>query len=430
MNDQLMGMGRMALEFDLAKLNGCIGPFAKAIECLEAVHATPDHVTMYWLGITAQLDHVFKHNSLRLDPSTIDDIRAIMNARFDELIENSPNDLYITAFFLNPEYRDAPIYATGSLNPLDIPPIVIATHKGSNVGPSIKSPKDIILKRVGLSLQRMLKAGYGDAYDEGKHKNPAVVMRERNPLLANIHPRHALKDLRTQIRAYVNGIDPFNCKLRSTDTTCDWWVALQQDELANALAIKIFSVLPTSMNDERTMSTITWLNSAKRNRQEISTLRDHIQIRQWYRYNPQLKSPRLKPFVKWQDVEVPTVLGKRPAPDSEDDDETAQPPAMPPNERTTESDAMEDQTIDSVLWLDSGKVGLDPAVRVAERKKFTLGGMEDTLNIKSAYIRDFLDDAPAPIATVVTEKFPNQNVRVMQAPLTIPEASEWDSWDV
>ncbi|KAG6376570.1 hypothetical protein JVT61DRAFT_1548 [Boletus reticuloceps] len=49
---------------------------------------------------------------------------------------------------------------------------------------------------------------------------------------------------------------------------------------------------------------------------------------------------------------------------------------------------------------------------------------------KSAYIRDFLDDAPAPIATVVTEKFPNQNVRVMQAPLTIPEASEWDSWDV
>ncbi|KAF8132391.1 hypothetical protein EV363DRAFT_1328147 [Boletus edulis] len=44
--------------------------------------------------------------------------------------------------------------------------------------------------------------------------------------------------------------------------------------------------------------------------------------------------------------------------------------------------------------------------------------------------KDFLDDTPAPIATVVTEKWPNQNAQVTQAPLTIPEASEWDSWDV
>ncbi|KAF8427184.1 hypothetical protein L210DRAFT_3565470 [Boletus edulis BED1] len=37
---------------------------------------------------------------------------------------------------------------------------------------------------------------------------------------------------------------------------------------------------------------------------------------------------------------------------------------------------------------------------------------------------------PGPIATVVTEKWPTPNSQVAQAPLTIPEASEWDSWDV
>ena len=80
----------------------CIGPFAKAIECLEEAHATPDHVYMYMLGITAQLDHGFKNKSFRLSTSTMNAIRAITNSRFDELIEGSPNDIYITAFFLNP----------------------------------------------------------------------------------------------------------------------------------------------------------------------------------------------------------------------------------------------------------------------------------------------------------------------------------------
>ncbi|KAF8426126.1 hypothetical protein L210DRAFT_3566250, partial [Boletus edulis BED1] len=48
------------------------------------------------------------------------------------------------------------------------------------------------------------------------------------------------------------------------------------------------------MADERTVSTITWLNSAKRNRQEVSTVQDHIQIRQWHRFNPMLTSTPLR----------------------------------------------------------------------------------------------------------------------------------------
>ena len=39
------------------------------------------------------------------------------------------------------------------------------------------------------------------------------------------------------------------------------------------------------MIDERTQSTVTWLNSPYRSRQEVVTLQDHIKIRQWHRYN-------------------------------------------------------------------------------------------------------------------------------------------------
>jgi hypothetical protein len=43
------------------------------------------------------------------------------------------------------------------------------------------------------------------------------------------------------------------------------------------------------MPDERTVSTITWLNSPKRSKQKLGTLRQHIQIRQWHRYNPSVR---------------------------------------------------------------------------------------------------------------------------------------------
>jgi hypothetical protein len=61
-----------------------------------------------------------------------------------------------------------------------------------------------------------------------------------------------------------------------------------------ALAIKLYSVTVVSMADERTMSVVTWLNSARHSRQHISTVADHVKIRAWHRYNPEvLKSSYL-----------------------------------------------------------------------------------------------------------------------------------------
>ena len=42
------------------------------------------------------------------------------------------------------------------------------------------------------------------------------------------------------------------------------------------------------MAEERTISTITWLNSRLRTCQSVTTLVEQTQIRQWHRYNKEV----------------------------------------------------------------------------------------------------------------------------------------------
>ncbi|OJA10269.1 hypothetical protein AZE42_13567 [Rhizopogon vesiculosus] len=56
------------------------------------------------------------------------------------------------------------------------------------------------------------------------------------------------------------------------------------------------------MADERTASTVTWLNSALRSSQESSTMVGQVQIRQWALMGPERKPPQ-KPTVKFRDLD-------------------------------------------------------------------------------------------------------------------------------
>lgn len=50
----------------------------------------------------AQLDQVFSKNSIKLSQASIEGVRAIINKRFDEIINKSRNDPYVPSFFLDP----------------------------------------------------------------------------------------------------------------------------------------------------------------------------------------------------------------------------------------------------------------------------------------------------------------------------------------
>jgi hypothetical protein len=101
------GSAKLTFEFELAKLLAVTGPWAKALKCLESAHITPDIIYFYFLAVVAQLQDEFSKNPYQMRTSTIEGIRAITNSRFDELIEDAPNDTYIIAFFLNPGWFES-----------------------------------------------------------------------------------------------------------------------------------------------------------------------------------------------------------------------------------------------------------------------------------------------------------------------------------
>src|SRR5436190_5155818 len=90
------------LELGLVKLLEVIGPIAKAIKCLESTHSTPADVYLFWLAVMAQLEEVFCENKVPLPADVKAKIRAVLNRRFDGMINNAPTDVYLSAFFLDP----------------------------------------------------------------------------------------------------------------------------------------------------------------------------------------------------------------------------------------------------------------------------------------------------------------------------------------
>ncbi len=91
----------MAFKLSLTKYLAVAEPFARAIECLESAHSTPSDVFVFWLAIMATLERRFLDQRVKLPTHTIENIRAIANQRFDELINEGPEDAYLAAFFLD-----------------------------------------------------------------------------------------------------------------------------------------------------------------------------------------------------------------------------------------------------------------------------------------------------------------------------------------
>ncbi|KAF8451153.1 ribonuclease H-like domain-containing protein [Boletus edulis BED1] len=429
------GGERLTFELELSKLLSIIGPYAKAIQCLERGDVSPDRVYYYWLGIVAQLDILFKTNAYRLWPATIEEIRAITNARFTEMITNAPNDIYISAFFLNPEYCTAPIYK--KINPLTIPTILIRKKDGATT--SQTKPVDDIVQRVGLSLLKVLKNEYDDVYENPATRETArSVMTRRNPLLAGIPPFNAIKSLKSQLNAYNQGYPPFDRPFQSKYMSpYTWWEHVQQHEdgtVLGALAMKIHASAPTSIVDERTMSTISWLNSPRRSSQEVGTLQDHVKIRQWHR---RLKdeNKKFKPTPKWHEVEA--TIGKR-ASDEVDEDSLALPNIRSaPRPRRMQVENLDDGSNspasdtfdDGNTWLDAPRQ-LEPETAKAERAVFTLGGRSD-IDITSPFLRDILCDADTPpkqrgdMAGKDKTSSGGVTTPASNAP---PASSDWETW--
>ncbi|KAJ3512736.1 hypothetical protein NMY22_g15246 [Coprinellus aureogranulatus] len=265
-----------------------IEPLIRSLWSLEAAHANGSDVFLFWLASAASLKaRLTQTNPELVRPEVAKKVVKVFNYRYHKFFQD--NDFYFTAFMLDPRYnREDFLRETheGGLR------LVVPPQNVPGVRPAVnRVPFNAAYQRVKEFLKKMLKA----MLDVAKRKPD-----ESEPLLQEISPAQAVSELRDQLEAYWRGagIWMYNAGLPSNDPL-DWWETVAKNpkgRVLGMLACKIFSCLINSMPDERTNSTITWLNSAVRGSQNAETIQDHVMIRQWYTVHD--PPPGYKEFIK------------------------------------------------------------------------------------------------------------------------------------
>lgn len=103
-NDNFMD-GRFTatlFEGELSRLLSVLAPIAKAITCLESTHSTVSDVYIFWLAVAATIHQIIVENVDKLPIPVLEEIRKAVNFRFNQMINDGPDDVYLTGFILDP----------------------------------------------------------------------------------------------------------------------------------------------------------------------------------------------------------------------------------------------------------------------------------------------------------------------------------------
>ncbi|KAJ7756553.1 ribonuclease H-like domain-containing protein, partial [Mycena metata] len=251
-------------ELQLKQLVMILEPIARAIKCLEGLAVTVGDVWKFYVAITAVLRDLFAEDILSFPQSLQDDVCSIINRRFDEMINGPSGDLYLSGFYLDPEHVKSPILLQGTANQLV--PVVSATTAAAPAasGGTDKDLRDSMptYPKVGTFLfkvlARELQAGR-QAAAFTHHASPDAIMAA----------------FKSQFEAYTRQYPPFSARSAMWLAPIQYWRAMVQLPEASILAfvaIKIFSILPNSMPEERTVSRFTQNDTPDRGNQDASTI--------------------------------------------------------------------------------------------------------------------------------------------------------------
>ncbi|KAH8813669.1 ribonuclease H-like domain-containing protein [Flagelloscypha sp. PMI_526] len=427
---------------DLKRLLTIFRPIARAIQCLEASYTTPADVYRFWLAIVAHLHDYFLQAHDKIETYIVEEIRQIVNFRFNEVIHNPRSgNIYILAFFLEPPNRTAEILKNP--NPLDLGTLQLpststskhpslSTHNPRQHRLSLRSaPK--MQKQLALSLLQLLSNEYSDVYDTSTHPRRTLeeakkLMKERNCRLAHITPSEAIELFTAQFSAYIRGDAPFTYRETSKNKPMrEWWVGLLQNPNAHVLAtlaVKIFSALPNSISEERAVSYIGQVNSARRNQQKVSTVGDWLIIKQWLRVTEPDSSRNIVP--KWRDM-LSTI--HRPL-------SRNNPSSIPPSNRThlvdtegAEVSAEANDFVDVLRWLDEAP---ETDYFAANAEEFTL---ETDFEISTPSFYDLLADKPQVQDEKVTKRAsmsaePARKKMKMTMDDALAAENAWTTWEM
>ncbi|KAG1816272.1 hypothetical protein EV424DRAFT_1540797 [Suillus variegatus] len=105
-----------------------------------------------------------------------------------------------------------------------------------------------------------------------------------NPTLKGLTRLQVQESFVHQLHHYACLQYPFDAPVEAGQSILSWWIYLTW--IPEVHHTEDISVKPNDMPEEHTMSIFTRMNSALRNRQQVQTLVDMMQIRQWHMYDP------------------------------------------------------------------------------------------------------------------------------------------------
>lgn len=238
-------------ELGLARFIDVQGPIAKAIVCLESTQTNPADVYKYWLAICGCIKQIFEDPSSGFNVEEMGQIYAIVNSRFREQLEDGPADCYLAALCLDPRYvRSAILY-----NPLSLK--IKVPRIPSTVAPDILTSPTYI--RVFKYLKIVVEAEFKSQHNPTLKGKTAADVREA---------------FVRQFERYVKGQYPFDVMVDAGQGILSYWTHLTKIPegcILACIAEKIYSIKPSSIPEERTMSVFTRMNTPARNRQHVRT---------------------------------------------------------------------------------------------------------------------------------------------------------------
>ncbi|KAF5313790.1 hypothetical protein D9619_013706 [Psilocybe cf. subviscida] len=224
---------------------------ANGILTLEGQNTTCADVFYVWVCIAYQLEIVLTSSDAGVSQHQCE-VVAIFNARFTQMMTESSHELFLVAYFLHPMYREH-----GGLQ-LSMPPL----SDGRKLSPA-QYPN--LFRRILTCVLKMFREEQLRHQDSG-----AEVVKD----LIDEFTRYAYNDRPFKSRPFLRGMKPL-----------EWWEGLSNDSNASLLAkiaIKLFSISPSEICDERIASRLGWLNAARRSAITPEHLIDSAKLYDYY----------------------------------------------------------------------------------------------------------------------------------------------------
>ena len=218
-----------------------VAPIIQSLWSLEAAHANAADVFVFWLACTATLNDLFLKgtNVTGMSLSLANSITTIFNKCYQEFFTN---EVYFTAFALDPHKFGAIVFITFNSQPVIVQGIHFPTYSKS---PHQMHQQIIIPSANNRNSQRpVVHLIYTNTNSQVKtflkdmlHKKLELLPKDTNkPSFKDLSHVQVDDDLRTQLEAYWRNKWPFNQQVKDNDPLA-WWKSLKLHPCVQVLAV-------------------------------------------------------------------------------------------------------------------------------------------------------------------------------------------------